>query len=104
MSILHDISYNIMYILSYIEILINKLLRVFLLNRDNEETVYLINTENMEVQILNDFDTDIVLDYEFGIVETRKDDKVSQYLFEELDTEDIPNMFNEVVDKPFLSC
>ena len=56
MSILHDISYNIMYILSYIEILINKLLRVFLLNRDNEETVYLINTENMEVQILNDFD------------------------------------------------
>lgn len=103
MNFLHDLCYSIMYYVGYLEILMNKILRVFMISNPTEETVYLVNTNSMEVEIIEDLNSDIAMDYHFGIVETTRNDKLCHYIFDELDTDNIPGLFSNSIECPIFS-
>jgi len=104
MNILQDLLYSLMYYVGYVEIFMNKFIRIFMISDSKEETIYLVNTHEMEVEIIDDLNSDITMDYNFGIVEKSDEKKgLCHYTFDELDTDDIQTMFHNQVDAPFFS-
>lgn len=103
MNILHDLCYSFMYCLSYLEIFMNKFLRFFIISQSKEEIIYLVNTSEMKVEVIDDLNTDITVDYNFGIVETTRNDKQCHYIFDELDTNDVPGLFDNPMECPIFS-
>jgi hypothetical protein len=103
-EIITELLYNIMLILSSIEIFFKTYIFPFFKFK-KQDTIKLINTKEYKEEIFYTIDTDIDMDYEFGIVEKiTDDDKVYNYLFNELDTDDIISIFDNKIDSLFFSA
>lgn len=87
-----------------VEIYFNKVFNYLHLNQEEiNATITLINNINDEITILDDIDDDMNLDYEFGIVEKEINGKICHYLFDEVDTNDIPTLFDDPIKNVIFS-
>ena len=117
--------YKLIYLIGYLEIMMNKIFnnriesnndfqRVLLISiKENlSEYVYEIDDdichhlfcikENLS-EYVYEIDDDICMNYDFGIVERTIGTKKCHFLFEELDTDDIDNMFEAPIGSQFFT-
>ena len=104
MTVLDEILYNVLYLFSFIEIWYKKFLSIFETQAITEEVILLVNTQDDTKYFLNNLDEDISFDYEFGIVEKIIENKNCQYLFNEIDTNHISNLFSNSTQEALLSA
>lgn len=114
MDFLQRILYELLYLFSYIEIFYKTYILPYISSgeccEDNEnELIVLINTVTGKKQVIHEYkeldEQEVIsFDYEFGIVAKNIEGKASHYIFNDLDTDDIPDMFNEPIERPFFSC
>lgn len=103
-QILANILYTIMYWFGYVEIFFNRIKKFTNTCDEDEETIFLISNETLDVKIYSFIENDVDMNYDFGIVEKQIEGKICQYLFQgDLDTDNIQEMFEQSVEQCFLS-
>ena len=108
-QILYSLFSSLMYIYAYIEIFINNFKKTIINSSYSDTGVYifLINTQEESssvVSIKNDELLDnIESNYDFGIIEKKIKNKKCHYLFNEIDTNDINDIFMDSIDQVFYS-
>ena len=103
-QILANILYTIMYWFGYIEMFWNKIKKLTYASEEVNEFILLISNETLETRWYSSIKDDIDMNYDFGIVQKNINDRKCQYLFQDdLDTDNIDNMFEKSVEPCFLS-
>lgn len=102
-KILYEIYYRMMAIIVNIEIYFNKAINYLDLYEKQIKASIILISDSDEIKILNNIDDDMNLDYDFGIVEKKINDKICHYLFDEVDTTDIPILFNDPIKNVIFS-
>ena len=95
--------YKLIYLIGYLEIMMNKIFNTKIDSNNDFQRVLLINIKDDLSEYVYDIDDDICMDYDFGIVERTVGTKKNHFLFEELDTEDIDNMFESSIGSQFFT-
>lgn len=86
-----------------VEIYFNKVFNYLELNKVKINASIILINDCEEIKILDDIDDDMNLDYEFGIVEKEINGKICHYLFDEVDTNDIPTLFDDPIKNVIFS-
>lgn len=102
-KILYEIYYRMMAIIVNIEIYFNKAINYLDLYEKQIKASIILISDSDEIKILNNIYDDMNLDYDFGIVEKKINDKICHYLFDEVDTNDIPILFNDPIKNVIFS-
>lgn len=105
-KILYNMYYKIMTVFVNIEVFWNIFInRFFVKNVSIDACIVLVdnNEEDDGVIILENLDDDIKKKYDFGFVEKNINNKICNFLFNELDTNDIPHIFSEPIENIILS-
>lgn len=101
-----NLLYYFMYFLGYIELMMKKLLNNNTIqehNDDESNMITLINTKENISEFVFDENEDLSMDYEFGIIEKTENSVRSHFLFDELDTDEVENLFQVSIEPQFLS-
>ena len=102
-----NMFYKTMYIWSYFESFYNNYIKQFTLSNliTDEPIVSLINSKIPFKFVLDDLDSDIDMDFEFGIIEKCMGDKKCQFMFlDDIDMDDIPEIFTKKTESVILSA
>ena len=102
-----NMFYKTMYIWSYFESFYNNYIKQFTLSNfiTDEPIVSLINSKIPFNYVLDDLDSDIDMDFEFGIIEKYIGDKKCQFMFlDDIDMDDIPEIFTKKTESVILSA
>lgn len=110
MNTIQSFFYDMLYWFSYIEIFYKKYFVPLMKGKCCDlEIIMLIHNASGKAQILYDYtelnsEAIVEFEYDFGIVEKQIDDKTCQFIFDDLDTDDIPKIFQNRIERPFFSC
>lgn len=105
-DILLNLFYYFMYFLGYIELMMKKLFDNNAIQEHNDDAsnmITLISTKDNISEFVFDENEDLSMDYEFGIIEKTENSVRSHFLFDELDTDEIENLFQVSIEPQFLS-
>jgi hypothetical protein len=95
--------YKLIYLIGYLEIMMNKIFNNRIESNNDFQRVLLISIKENLSEYVYEIDDDICMNYDFGIVERTIGTKKCHFLFEELDTDDIDNMFEAPIGSQFFT-
>lgn len=103
-KIIYEIYYRLMAIFVNIELYWKNVMDYLEFNKVNINTsIILVNNEKDEIAVLDNIDSDMNTEYDFGIIQKEINGKTCQYLFDELDTNDIPTFFSDPIKNVIFS-